>query len=385
MRIENLKLSSFRNYLNLELDLNFDLIFIIGSNASGKTSILEAIQLASTLKSFRTTKQQDVISWDNTFYTINIKFRDNLVYNNLHIGYGSLEDHKVNRILRINKERVDKISKFIGKFQTVVFAPQDTNIIDTTPKERRRFIDIVLSSVSPYYLENLQKYQKTLKMRSTLLKDAKNIEKINKSYISAIDIDLIESGSFIQKKRSDFINEFQVPFTNYVSLISNKKDNWKIQYTPSILEGENQIIYKKELENSLENDIRLSQTTKGIHRDRIFFFPLNKVKKDLQEIASQGQKRTVALALKMSQFIYTKNVTHQTPILLIDDVLNELDIDRRTSFIQFLKEIGQALITTTDLSGLEKFIEEKKKSNNIAIYKTIPDKQPILEKTNETL
>ena len=163
---------------------------------------------------------------------------------------------------------------------------------------------------------------------------------------------------------------FQEPFTEYVKLISGDNEAWNLVYKPSIVGGESAKHYFATLQENLNNDLHYKRTGLGVHRDQIKFFLKNvtKEKLDLREAASQGQKRTVALALKMAQYAYTKKKTNRTPVLLIDDVLNELDVLRRSRFISFLNETGQALITTTDLFGMEEFIQERKKYVSVCVY-----------------
>ena len=356
IELSRIRLKNFRSYGTLDLKISGKLIFITGQNGIGKTSILEAISMASLLRSFRAGKERDMIKWNADMFTIDVFYKDRNGEQKLHLGYSSEKRGMKtvsNRAILMNNQKVSKVADFIGRFQTVVFSPNDVEIIDTTPKQRRRFVDIMLSTLYSEYLIELQSYMKTLKMRGELLRKGTT----DRGYIDAIDQELSKSGSFIQKKRSTFLQDFQIPLSKYVNQISNNKDEWVIRYQPSISDGTEINAYKAMLEANLKNDLRLRQTTRGVHRDKIFFHPPRMPHIDLMKIASQGQKRTLALALKMSQFIFTNNILNKKPILLIDDVLNELDTERRTSFIRFLNDIGQALITTTDLAGIEDYLK----------------------------
>ena len=366
VRLTKISLQQFRNYKELEISLDAGIVFFIGDNGVGKTSILEAISIISILKSFRTNNEKDIISWGNGYYTIDISYSNKHGNNRLYVGYGSTVSSRT-RSLFFNRDRVEKISDFIGKFQTVIFSPNDILIVDSDPTARRTFIDMAISSIDKIYLQQLQLYKRILKMRSALLKNTPP-NQYDPLYFMGINKELAKVGSYIQKMRSVFFEDFQIPFNNYVSEISNNKDNWILKYQPSIKNGEDETKYFESLEQGVSNDLRVKQTLKGIHRDNIIISSEKNPDFDLKQTASQGQKRTAALALKMAQFSYARKKTQETPVLLIDDVLNELDVERRTKFINFLNDIGQALITTTDLLGLDQFIKEKKNQTSIRVF-----------------
>ena len=338
----------------------------------GKTSILEAITMASVLKSFRNARERDMIKWDNEFFSISVSYSTSAGEQKLHLGYGRHPQAESNAMLRsmsVNKQKVERIAEFIGRLPTVVFSPDDIDIIDTDPAERRRFIDMILSSLNSSYLEALQLYRRALRLRTEFFKKVMRKEmKFDNNYLTSIDKELAKSGHFIQQKRAEFLSKFQDPFGRYVGLISGQKDQGNIIYEPSVKEAPTVEQYLNALKNARPKDVKMRQTTQGIHRDKIVFSSNKKEGLDLQQIASQGQKRTVALALKMAQFDYTKSLTSATPILLIDDVLNELDIERRKSFILFLNEIGQALITTTDLAGIENYVKENEANFTVEAF-----------------
>jgi len=367
LRLKKINLTNFRIYSNIEIKTDYDILFLTGPNGAGKTSILEAISMAGTLRSFRKCVDKDMIKWNSDFYAVDIDFLENKDIHNLHLGYGKPPNHdKTTRSLRYNKEKLNKISDFVGKFQTVVFSPDDIEIIDTTPAERRRFIDITLASVDNKYINNLQKYKKSLQLRSFLLRNNRSTP-IDKNYLNSIDSEMIPAGIYIQQKREEFIKQFQPYFEKYVALISNERDKWQIKYNPSVKDLNSVEEYKKTLEKSLPDDLRLRKTTKGNHLDRLIFHVPDSPGLELKQTASQGQKRTAALALKMAQFSYAKEASHKTPVCLIDDVLNELDKNRRLSFLRFLSEIGQAIITTTDMSGLGDF-QKNMKTNSMGVF-----------------
>lgn len=371
MRLSRLKLNHFRVYQEIDLNFAGDLIFFIGANGSGKTSLLEAIHHLSILRSFRKGKDSDLVCWQNPFYAIQGTVINEKGSSILHAGYS--QEKNAERHLLIDKIKVKRVSDFIGRLQLVVFTPDDMTFVDTAVAERRRFFDMLLSSLFPSYFEALQKYKRAMEQRSSLLKSSKSFDPL---FFKAIDQELATAGFEIMQKRGEFLRQFAEPFSHYVSMISAQNDTWEIFYQPSYQAAQSSEQgkhlasregYLQALRQNLSKDIRTKQTTMGIHRDKIFFRH-KKTQKDIQMAASQGQKRTVALALRMAQFDLARHYSHETPLVLIDDVLNELDLARRARFIGFLKQIGQAFITTTDLSGMEDFIEEQKKKMKIEIF-----------------
>ncbi|MDH4263467.1 MAG: DNA replication and repair protein RecF [Spirochaetia bacterium] len=371
LSIQNIRLENFRIYKSKKFNIDGDLVIFVGSNGIGKTSIIEAIAILSNLKSFRGVHDKELIHHGSSQYMVELGYSNKSGLHKISMGFGNRsDDKKVERRMRFDGEAINKISEFIGKIQTVVFAPGDINILDSGPEERRRFIDIVLSSLHTDYLQSLQQYKKLLKFRSAYFHKSGN--KFDEKYITALNIELIKYGLKIQNYRKTFIEEFQIIFSNYIHSISNDRDFWQIKYVPSINNGHEMKVYQDSIHEARLNDIRYKQTTRGIHRDRIQICNdknKNMSENDISIVGSQGQKRTAVLALKMAQYEYTKVRTIEKPVLLIDDVLNELDLDRRKKFIDFLQDAGQAFITATDISALEEFIYLKKGSAKIQIFR----------------
>ena len=386
LTIEYIRLENFRIYQSKKFLIDGDLVIFVGSNGIGKTSILEAIALLSNLKSFRGVSDKELIHHNAFLYMLELGYTNQSGLHKISMGFGgrSHADKKTERRMRFDGEIVGKISDFIGKIQTVVFAPGDINILDLGPEERRRFVDIVLSSLHSEYLYSLQQYKKLLKFRSAYFHKAGN--RVDEKYVNAFNLDLVKYGSLIQNYRKLFLDEFQIIFNKFVSSVSNGRDSWKIQYVPSIHDGHEIKTYQQSIDSALKNDIRYKQTTRGIHRDKIVICNNSieniekKIESDISIVGSQGQKRTAVLALKMAQYEYTKSRTTEKPVLLIDDVLNELDIDRRKKFIDFLQTAGQAFITATDISALENFINQKKGTARIQIFRVDENSQWVSEK-----
>ncbi len=366
VRVREIALENFRVFPKLQLAVSGDLVFFTGANGSGKTSLLEAVAVCSMVRSFRTVSDSDLITWDQNYYSVDVIFHDGQQELRLHAAYGRHDTTQNNqRRLLINKEKVSRLAAFIGRLPTVIFSPDDLEIIDSGPGERRRFLDILLSSLYPAYFEALQQYNRVLKQRSLLLRRGVN----DASYFAALDCELALHGSLIQEKRQQFVTNYQAPFERYVQQISHSRDAWQLSYRPSIVDGGDRHSYAAALAKNLPHDLKVKMTLRGIHRDRLVFHPPQRPNLELQQIASQGQKRTVALALKMAQYAYVKEQTGKLPVLLVDDVLNELDINRRQAFIGFLHEIGQAIFTTTDVAEMEGFIKERRAHSRVEVFR----------------
>ncbi|MES0491440.1 MAG: DNA replication and repair protein RecF [Leptospirales bacterium] len=364
--LRKITLRSFRKYEKLTIDLNAPVVMITGRNGSGKTTILEAISMVSSLRSFRRASDKELIAWEKNYYSLELEYKGTEGVEVLKMGYGKAEKNSPTmRTMVVNGSRVKKISEFLGRFQTVVFSPEDLKIIEGPPAERRKYIDMVLSLLSPGYLDTLQKYRKALEMRGAILK-----KRGSQSYVSSIDRELAEYGSRIQLARVDFIQEFRKPFFEYIDKISGGEDQWNLAYVPSIAGGDQKEVYFNTLQQSYTRDIRYKQTMNGIHRDRFIIHLPDAAEKEIRIVASQGQKRTAALAMRMAQYRHTQEKTHETPVILIDDVLTELDTHRRNGFIRFMNDVGQALITLTDTSGIQDYITAGDGIQNMLVYET---------------
>ncbi|MDW8307419.1 MAG: DNA replication/repair protein RecF [Leptospiraceae bacterium] len=372
MRVRHLKLANFRVFESLDLDFEGDIIFFIGQNGMGKTSILEAISVIALVRSFRQAKDQDLIRWGEEHYAVSADIKEDSQNLHLHAAYGL----KQGRRLLVNREKVTKLADYMGRLPLVVFSPEDLEIVQGGPQERRRFLDIVLSTLMPLYLESLQKYQRVLKQRNALLQRLIR----DPLMYRALDEELARLGAILIQKRREFVQNYLPNLKNYLHFISNGQDNWEMTYQPSIPEGDEPMQYLKTLEKGFEYDLKTKKTNWGIHRDRLLFHPPQKPETELLQIASQGQKRTLVLALKMAQYSYFTQVLNKIPLLLVDDVLNELDLSRRQAFVRFLQSVGQAFFTTTDLGEMHTFLREKNLAMAVEVF-TLSKKEKEQNKT----
>lgn len=353
MFVETLHAENFRNYSNLEIELTKKINIFIGDNGEGKTNILEGIYLFSHLKSFRDSSDDEMVQWGKNYYYLKIDVRGNSS-KTLEIGYTNEKEKK--KKLKINNLELNKKTEFIGEIKNITFLPNDLKILES-PHERRRFIDGFLGSINSNYLEVLLEYNKILRHRNKLLKEKNfSLEEMN-----VWDKMLSEKGVYIQNVRENFFSKFQFLFKENIKRISHSKDEIVIKYLPNL---KNPSLFYEELRSKREIDSRMGYTTLGIHRDDFF---LGQEEKELNSFGSQGQKRSVVLALKFSLFNYTQEFLSETPILLVDDIIRELDVQRRNDFLNFLDSAGQVLFTTTDLEGLHEYISNKRE--NIQVFK----------------
>lgn len=351
MFVKALKIKNFRNHGETRLDFKSRLVFFIGDNGEGKTNIIEAIHLFSTLKSFRDNPDDEMLGWEKDYYFLKLDFAADETDKSIEIGYSRAENLK--KKIKLNNEVIHKKADIIGELKCVVFSPVDMKIIEGGPSERRRFIDSFISTVNRSYLNNILSYNKILKQRNTLLKK----KGVTKFELMPWDKLLIERGKEITLARRDVLLLLNDLYKESLNKLSGNKDNFEIKYFPNV-EDINE--YQSKMESRFEKDLRLGYTTTGIHRDDIF---VGKDGKDIQEFGSQGQKRSTVISLKTALFKYIQMKEGESPILLIDDVIRELDVKRREYFVNLIIDCGQAFFTTTDLEGIVDYIgnlEDKK-------------------------
>ncbi|TAH64151.1 MAG: DNA replication/repair protein RecF [Gottschalkiaceae bacterium] len=360
--IQRVILKNYRNYRDLNIQLNKGINIFYGQNAQGKTNIIESICLASTGKSHRTQKDAELINWNSEDSRVKIEFekeKDNKTVE-IYLRKGFKKQVKLNGV------RLNKIGELIGNLNTVVFSPDHMKIIKDGPSERRRFIDIILSQVKPGYYYNLVQYLKVLEQRNILLNEAQK----NSKAINTIDIwneQLVLYGTKIIKARNEFIRNINLFASETHERISNGKEKLEIIYKPSVeaYEGNEKAIEKKYidyLERFRDIDIKRGITHKGPHRDDLFLY-LNNM--EVKTYCSQGQQRTTLLSLKISELKYMSKETEEVPVLLLDDVFSELDMERQKYLMEFIKGV-QTVITCTDIEHMDKL-----KINDTELFKVI--------------
>ena len=348
MYISNLKLSNFRNYKTLNINLDKNINIIIGNNGQGKTNLLESIYVLGLTKSHRSFIDNNLIKKDTIICKIKAKLNRNGYNSNLEIN---LENK--NKTLFIDKEKIIKNSDYISNMNIIIFYPEDLELIKGSPASRRRFLNLELSQLNKNYLIILNDYNKLLKMRNDYLKNSY----IDDNYLKILTDYLIDKAISIYKTRKKFIDKLNEQISNIYKDIT-KLDNFNIKYKTSIeLENMNYDNLKEQLNNKFnevyKQEIKLKNTLIGPHRDDIEFYLDNL---NLKLYGSQGQQRIGVIALKLGEIPIFKKYKNDTPILLLDDVFSELDKNKKNNLLKYLKDGIQVVITTTDLNSISKKI-----------------------------
>ncbi len=361
MKIEKLYLRTFRSYANLEISFHPHLNFIYGPNASGKTNILEALSILSLGKSFREAHNKDVIQEKKEGYYSACKYTKQSTEHKLSYAI-EIKNGKMQRKIKLNQEVLPGRKHLIGHIFTTIFSPSDISIVNDGPAYQRKFLDTVLSHQSKNYFQNLIFFNQSLRHRNAVLKNIR-IGSTKHQDLEAWDVRLSKYALIVTKNRFQFIHDFCKIFENSLRQISQNKDIIKIDLSlshPNELEN-----YLQILRENYKRDISLGYTSIGPHRQGLAF---KENGQDVLHRLSQGQKRSLALALRIAQFYFLKSSLGFSPVLLIDDVIGELDKNRKSAFIKLLKDCGQAIITTPNLDEIDQ--EFLSATEQMYIYKT---------------
>ncbi|MDO4334036.1 MAG: DNA replication/repair protein RecF [Eubacteriales bacterium] len=343
MILKSLELSNFRNYdfLSIEFDKGTNILF--GDNAQGKTNILESIYLCATTKSHKGSKDSDIVK----FQEEEAHIRAYLQKNEDEIKIDMHLRKSKSKGIAIDGVRIKKAAQLLGIMNVVFFSPEDLSIIKNGPAERRRFVDMELCQLDSFYLYNLNHYNKIVNQRNKLLKDLYLNPSLRET-LNIWDSQLASFGSKIIERRIAFVEQLNEIISDIHYRLSGGKENVRIFYEPNVKED----AIEAELRRNQEKDIKLKMTTVGPHRDDFAFMAENI---DLRKFGSQGQQRTAALSLKLSEIELVKKMTKDTPVLLLDDVLSELDSNRQNYLLNNIGDI-QTIITCT---GLDDFVNNR--------------------------
>ncbi|MCR5367265.1 MULTISPECIES: DNA replication/repair protein RecF [Eubacterium] len=343
MFIESLALNNYRNYDYLDIDLSKGTNILYGDNAQGKTNILESIYMAATTKSHRNSRDKEIIMFEKEESHIRLMVNKNDI------------SHRIDMHLKKNKNKgvavdslpIRKIAELFGLLNIIFFSPEDLSIIKNGPVERRRFMDMELCQLSRLYYSNLANYNKILNQRNNLLKQIH----FNKSLIDTLDVwdmQIAKYGYKVIKERENFINMLEEIVVDIHQGLTSGKEKLEIKYNKSI----NEESYEDILKEKRSVDCKYESTQYGPHRDDISFF-INDM--DVRMYGSQGQQRTAALSLKLAEIELVKKIINDNPVLLLDDVMSELDTNRRNALLNTIKDV-QTIITCT---GYDDFIKER--------------------------
>lgn len=343
MYIKSVSLRNFRNYENLQLEFDPDTNILCGDNAQGKTNILESLYVSGTGRSHRGSRDRDMIRFGEEEAHI----RTEAVKNGSACTVDIHLKKSRSKGIAVNRVPIRKASELFGILHLVLFSPEDLNIIKSGPSERRRFLDQELCQIDKIYFYNLSRYQKALMQRNRLLKDMYFRPELGRT-LSAWDEQLVRYGTKVIERRRKFLEDLGGIVAETHRRISGGKEELLAGYEPDAEEEE----FEENLRRAQEKDRKMCTTSVGPHRDDISF-SVNGT--DIRKFGSQGQQRTAALSLKLSEIEIVKERIHDTPVLLLDDVLSELDEGRQNDLLESIRGV-QTIITCT---GLEDFIRSR--------------------------
>ncbi len=349
MIIKRLELADYRNYESLDLQFDKGTNILYGDNAQGKTNILEAIYVAATTKSHKGSKDNEIINFDKEEAHIRTYLEKDAIETRVDMHLRKSKSKGI----AIDGQKIKKAADLLGLCNVVFFSPEDLNIIKNGPAERRRFVDMELCQLDSFYLYNLNHYNKIVNQRNKLLKDMYMNPDL-KDTLTIWDSQLVSFGSKIIERRKIFTEQLNEIICEIHKKLSGGKEEILVYYNPDVSVED----FEVKLKMNKERDIKLKQTTVGPHRDD-FSFMIGKV--DVRRFGSQGQQRTAALSLKLSEIELVKKIAKDFPVLLLDDVLSELDSNRQNYLLNSIGDI-QTIITCT---GLEEFVNNRFEINKV--------------------
>ncbi len=338
MQIKNLSLQNFRNYENEKFSFAEGLNILFGKNAQGKTNCAEAVFYLSTGTSLRIRRDKQLIRIGEPVAKISAEAENR--YGKVTIEADIYEDK---REIRINGGKISKNADLMGHINSVFFSPGELRLIQDGPDERRRFMNMSISQTSPAYYTALLRYNRILDQRNTLLKN-RDVSLILDT-LPVWDEQLCKYAATIVKKRGEFLSKLAPYAKELHAFLTDGAEELVISPEKKYEGGEEEIAakIKKQLHRNYEKDLRLGFTTVGPHRDDIDFFISGK---DAKAYASQGQTRTAALSVKLSEVEIFRELSGEYPVLILDDVMSELDLPRRKKLLKRISSV-QTILTCT--------------------------------------
>ncbi len=337
MKVNSLEIQNFRNITNLKLDFDSEINVICGENAQGKTNIIEALWLFSGAKSFRNSKDTEFIKFGEAQAKIYTQFNMLGVQNSAQIVFNE------KKTAFLNEKKLPNTSFLAGKYNAVVFSPSDLTLVTDGPDKRRRFIDTVIGQLYPNYIEILRNYTRAVMQRNKVIKDYK-YDKTVAIMLDVFETEISDMGNKIINYRKRYIDTLNKYVSKIYEGISSGKEKIQIFYV-SKYENLNAEMFKI----SRENDMYTATTSIGPHRDDISF-SINNI--NARSFGSQGQKRSVALSLKLAGAEVIKEISGEYPICLLDDVMSELDENRQNYILNHIRN-WQSFITCCDTSNIK--------------------------------
>jgi len=343
MFLKKLSVLNFKNYPEAALEFSSHVNCFTGDNGEGKTNILDAIHYLSFCKSFFNPVDSQNILHDAPFFLIQGVYDVDGSEEELYCGLKRNQKKQFKR----NKKEYTRLADHIGLFPLVMISPADSELVTEGSESRRKFMDGVIAQFDREYLEKLIQYNRVLSQRNTLLKQLAGDTSFNRDTLEIWDLQLIEYGEVIHRKRQKFIEDFIAIFQKYYTFISGGCEQVGITYLSHL----NLRPFLEVLNNALQRDLTMEYTTVGIHKDDLEF-KMNGYA--LKKYASQGQQKSFLIALKLAQFDFIKQIKQVTPVLLLDDIYDKLDDLRVKQLMELVSSshFGQLFITDTHPSRL---------------------------------
>ncbi|GFI32155.1 DNA replication and repair protein RecF [Lachnospiraceae bacterium] len=349
MILKSVALNHFRNYSDLSLEFDNGTNILYGDNAQGKTNVLESVYVSGTTRSHKGSKDRELIQFGEEEAHIRtvVEKKEKIYQIDMHIKKSRSKG------IAINKIPIKRAAELFGILNIVFFSPEDLNIIKNGPSERRRFLDVELCQLDKIYLFHLTNYNRILNQRNKLLKDI-NFRPELKDTLPVWDMQLIDYGKKIIASRKKFVNRLNEIVYGIHKKISGDREELILRYEPDAEEEK----LEEELMKNQERDLKLGMTSVGPHRDDMCFL-IRDI--DIRRFGSQGQQRSCALSLKLSEIELVKESIQETPVLILDDVLSELDSSRQNFLLNSIHDI-QTIITCT---GLDEFVKNRFEINKV--------------------
>lgn len=345
MFIHKLQLTNYKNHENKVFSFKERINAFVGLNGVGKTNILDAIYFLCIGKSYFSAFDKYGVKHNESFFRLVTEIEDEEL-NEIVLTFEQGKRKKIT----VNDVLLNRAAEHIGKFPIVVVAPNDNMLILGGSAERRKFIDLSISQLDQEYLSNLIKYNSSLSQRNALLKQVEK-KGLDKTLLAIYNNDLVKYGQFVFEKRKMFIENIEAFFKESFQYLSAKDEGFTIEYKSDLFKSN----FLELLEDSLQKDLILKRTNKGIHKDDLIFKMDNELLKDF---GSQGQQKTFLLALKLTQFNFLKAQLNKVPLFIIDDIFDKLDTERSKNLIQFLvQQNSQVFISNTDSHIFQELID----------------------------
>lgn len=375
--LSHLSLTNFRNLVELELDLPEGVIVFFGPNAQGKTTLLEAVYLMAIARSFRAENEREVLNFQaasqgnqglvgGTIEKLGERVQVMVGYqpvppradggkSEMDPRHGEISVRKQIRVSRVKRTATE----LVGTVNAVLFSADDIELVMGPPSGRRRFLDVLISQADPLYIKGLQRYQKVVQQRNQLLRMI-NDGRAQAEELAFWDDELVREGSWITWRRRDVMKELASVCAEHHAQLATPREVFQVSYQPSVPVAETiqdtEEQFRQSLAAASRRERATANTVVGPHRDD-FDLLINDV--DMGTFASRGQARTLGLSLRLAEASYLASVRGEGPIVLLDDVLSEMDADRRRRVLEKATQYQQSLITTTDIEPMKDFFGEK--------------------------